>query len=63
MARIPPLDPADIPEFAELDEMCRSVHGFVPIGARTMAHRPALLRGSLELRRPWARSPGPSRRN
>lgn len=51
MARIPPLDLSGIPEFAELDAMYRTVYGFVPNGARTMAYRPALLRGFLELRK------------
>ena len=50
MARIEPLDLATIPAFAELDEMYRTVYGFVPNGARTMAHRPELLRGFLALR-------------
>jgi uncharacterized peroxidase-related enzyme len=51
VARIEPLDLARIPEFADLDETYRSVYGFVPNGARTMAHRPDLLRGFLELRK------------
>ena len=51
MARITPLDLSTIPEFAELDEMYRTVYGFVPNGARTMAHRPSLLKGFLELRK------------
>ncbi len=51
MARLEPLDLSTIPEFAELDEMYRTVYGFVPNGARTMAHRPAILRGFLELRK------------
>ena len=50
MPHIPPLDLSTFPEFAELDSMYRSVYGFVPNGARTMAHRPALLRGFLALR-------------
>jgi uncharacterized peroxidase-related enzyme len=51
VARIEPLDLATIPEFTDLDEMYRSVYGFVPNGARTMAHRPDLLRGFLALRK------------
>lgn len=51
MARIPPLDLSEIPEFSDLDAMYRSVYGFVPNGARTMAYRPSLLRGFLELRK------------
>jgi uncharacterized peroxidase-related enzyme len=51
MARIEPLDLSSIPEFADLDATYRSIYGFVPNGARTMAHRPALLRGFLELRK------------
>jgi uncharacterized peroxidase-related enzyme len=50
VTRIEPLDLTAIPEFAELDAMYRSVYGFVPNGARAMAHRPALLRGFLALR-------------
>jgi len=50
MPHIPPIDLSTLPEFAELDSMYRTVYGFVPNGARTMAHRPALLRGFLALR-------------
>jgi len=51
LARIAPLDLSAMPEFADLDATYRSIYGFVPNGARTMAHRPALLRGFIELRK------------
>lgn len=51
MARIEPVDLSTVPEFTELDEMYRSIYGFVPGGARLMAHSPGLLNGFLALRK------------
>ena len=51
MSRVEPLSLDTIPELAELGRFYADVFGFVPNGARIMAHRPEIVLGYLQLRR------------
>jgi uncharacterized peroxidase-related enzyme len=51
MSRLEPLALDSIPELEELGRFYENVFGFVPNGARIMAHRPEIVQAYVELRR------------
>jgi uncharacterized peroxidase-related enzyme len=51
MSRLEPLSLDSIPELRDLGRFYQEIFGFVPNGARIMAHRPEIVAGYVQLRR------------